>query len=145
MFYPALSHDFRYFLRLLKPWRTVLAHHDVESSVRFGKEKFQADLDVQNFKPENLKIRVTEDNVITVEGKHEEKQDGDGYVSRHFVRRLVLPKGHDMTKGESRVSSDGVLTVSAPRVVEEEVGKEIPIAKTGKPYWGDGAKGEEKK
>lgn len=42
-------------------------------------------LDVQQFKPEELKVRVVE-GVVEVEGKHEERQDEHGSISRHFVR-----------------------------------------------------------
>lgn len=56
----------------------------------------------------------TKDNYVIVEGKHEEKQDEHGFISRHFVRRYMLPKGHESADVVSSLSSDGVLTITAP-------------------------------
>lgn len=46
-------------------------------------------LDVQQFKPDDLKVRVVE-GVVEVEGKHELRQDEHGSISRHFVRLVTL-------------------------------------------------------
>ena len=97
------------------------------------KEKFQANLDVQQFKPEEITVKVS-GNVVTVEGKHEEKEDEHGYVSRHFVRKYVVPKGHDLDKVESKLSSDGVLSIVAPRIdAEKDEQREVVVVQTGKP------------
>ncbi|XP_050310927.1 protein lethal(2)essential for life-like [Anthonomus grandis grandis] len=118
----------------LRNWRPNAANLDSGSTVHFDKDKFQANLDVQQFKPEEITVKVTGDNVLTVEGKHEEKQDQHGYVSRHFVRRYVLPKNCQMDKIESKLSSDGVLTITAPTVEKMEIEhKSIPITQTGEP------------
>nr|ANA11235.1 small heat shock protein [Dastarcus helophoroides] len=118
----------------LRPWRSAASHQDTGSTVSVDKDKFTANLDVQQFKPEEITVKATGDNVITIEGKHEEKQDEHGYISRHFVRRYVLPKGCDIGKVESKLSSDGVLTVTAPKVNLDKVDhREIPITQTGEP------------
>lgn len=97
----------------------------------FDKDKFQVNLDVQQFHPSEISVKVTGDNEITVEAKHEEKKDEHGYISRHFVRRYVLPKDHDISKVASSLSSDGVLTITAPRVNSKEVEyRNIPITTT---------------
>ncbi len=44
----------------------------------------QVCLDVQQFKPEEVNVK-TVDNFVVIEGKHEEKEDEHGYISRHFV------------------------------------------------------------
>ncbi|XP_073843945.1 heat shock protein 23-like [Musca autumnalis] len=79
-----------------------------------GKDGFQVCMDVQQFKPSELNVKVI-DNCVVVEGKHEERQDDHGYISRSFTRRYVLPKGYDPNKVVSTLSSDGVLTVSVPK------------------------------
>ncbi|XP_050302867.1 protein lethal(2)essential for life-like [Anthonomus grandis grandis] len=118
----------------LRNWRSNLAGQDSGSTVSFDKDKFQANLDVQQFKPEEITVKVTGDNVLTIEGKHEEQQDEHGYISRHFVRRYVLPKNYDIGRVESKLSSDGVLTITAPPVESKEVEhKAIPITQTGEP------------
>jgi len=57
-------------------------------------------------------------NAVVVEGKHEERADDHGYISRHFVRRYVLPEQYDFEQINSSLSSDGVLTISAPKKVK---------------------------
>ncbi|TDG45773.1 hypothetical protein AWZ03_007807 [Drosophila navojoa] len=79
-----------------------------------GKDGFQVCMDVTQFTPNELSVKVV-DNCVVVEGKHEEREDDHGYISRHFVRRYALPKGYDGDKVVSSLSSDGVLTVSVPK------------------------------
>ncbi|XP_073841374.1 heat shock protein 23-like [Musca autumnalis] len=79
-----------------------------------GKDGFQVCMDVQQFKPSELNVKVS-DNCVIVEGKHEEREDNHGYISRSFVRRYALPKGYDPNNVVSTLSSDGVLTVSVPK------------------------------
>lgn len=97
------------------------------------KEKFQVKLDVKNFAPEEIKVK-TVGNYIQIEAKHEEKEDDRGYISRQFVRRFLLPKGHELKDVVSKLSADGVLTVTAPRkekLPEVEGERVIPITHVG--------------
>ncbi|KAM7356627.1 uncharacterized protein ACRADG_002283 [Cochliomyia hominivorax] len=91
-----------------------------------GKNGFQVCMDVQQFKPSELNVKV-KDNCVIVEGKHEEREDNHGYIARHFVRRYALPKGYDPNKVVSTLSSDGVLTVSVPKPKEEDEANERHI------------------
>ncbi|XP_044253612.1 heat shock protein 27-like [Tribolium madens] len=127
-------------------FRHLLRHpQEHESSVNFDKDKFQANIDVQQFRPEEITVKVSDDTV-TVEGKHEEKRDEHGYISRHFVRKYVLPKGHDVNRVESKLSSDGVLTITAPKVGDgKDHEKSIPVVQTGQPTPAVQQKQEEKK
>ncbi|CAG9839456.1 unnamed protein product [Diabrotica balteata] len=95
-------------------------------------QDFEVILDVQQFAPNEITVK-TNGNSILVEGKHEEKQDEHGYIMRHFVRRYVLPQTHDAENVVSSLSSDGVLTVSAPKKTEKPVAAErvVPITQTG--------------
>lgn len=77
----------------------------------------QVILEVQQFSPEEITVKTTGNNVI-VEARHEERQDEHGFVSRHFVRRYVLPPSHDVINVTSSLSSDGVLTITAPKKVK---------------------------
>lgn len=47
-------------------------------------------LDVQQFTPNEITVKCTDKHII-VEGKHDERADEHGHVSRHFVRRYQLP------------------------------------------------------
>lgn len=97
-----------------------------------GKDGFQVCMDVAQFKPSELSVKVV-DNSVVVEGKHEERQDDHGYISRHFVRRYAVPKDYDSDKVMSTLSSDGVLSISIPKPKSEEKSNErvIQIQQTG--------------
>ncbi|XP_035786863.1 protein lethal(2)essential for life-like [Anopheles albimanus] len=118
-----------------RPWRnTALARQDSGSTLNLDKDRFQIILDVQQFTPEEITVK-TLDRCIVVEGKHEEKQDEHGFVSRHFTRRYMLPGGHDPNDVVSTLSSDGVLTVTAPKKALPAPNPErsVPIQQTGVP------------
>ncbi|KAJ8705280.1 hypothetical protein PYW07_011107 [Mythimna separata] len=124
---PLLSEDY------YRPWRQLAAlNRDMGSSIKSDKDKFQVNLDVQHFAPEEISVK-TADGFIVVEGKHEEKKDDHGYISRQFVRRYALPEGAVPETVESRLSSDGVLTITAPRKVPDAIKGErkVPISQTG--------------
>jgi len=90
-------------------------------------------LDVQQFKPEEIKVKVTDGSVI-VEGKHEERQDKHGFISRQFTRRYKLPSNTNLEAIKSNLSSDGVLTIAAPKkAIQGAEDREIPITHTNKP------------
>ncbi|KAL9911019.1 heat shock gene 67Ba [Glossina fuscipes fuscipes] len=74
---------------------------------------FQVSMNVKQFSRNELTVK-TIDNCIVVEGRHDDKEDGHGLISRHFVRKYMLPKGYDPNDVLSTLSSDGILTVKAP-------------------------------
>lgn len=97
-------------------------------------DKFEVKMDVQQFAPEEIDVKMI-DNCVVVEGKHEEKKDEHGYVSRHFLRRYTLPEDVKPETVTCNLSSDGVLVVSAPRMLENKATNErsVPINFTGQP------------
>lgn len=116
-----------------RPWRsTALTRQDSGSTITQDKDKFQVILDVQQFAPNEITVK-TSNNSIVVEGKHEEKQDEHGFISRHFVRRYLLPQEHDINEVVSSLSSDGILTVTAPKKSLKPTNTErvVPITQTG--------------
>lgn len=130
---------------VIRPRRHVYRHHPYDrslsrkssgsSTVQADKNKFQVTLDVQQFSPEEVTVKVIGKNVI-VEGKHDEKQDEHGWISRQFVRKYLVPEQCDIEKLQSTLSSDGVLTITAPRKVmelEEKKERIIKIQNTGQP------------
>lgn len=120
----------------VRPWRTSASRLDTGSTVSYDKNHFRANLDVQQFKPEEITVKLTGENELTIEGKHEEKEDEHGFISRHFIRKYVLPKNCDTNQLQSKLSSDGILTITAPTIGKEIEHKEIPIQMTGKPVKG---------
>lgn len=113
-----------------RPWRRLLATRDVGSTIKADKDKFQINMDVQHFAPEEISVK-TADGCIIIEGKHEEKEDEHGFVSREFKRRYVLPEDCNPDTVESRLSSDGVLTVVAPKASKNKGERAVPITQTG--------------
>ncbi|XP_068624820.1 protein lethal(2)essential for life-like [Battus philenor] len=105
--------------------------HQEESSIKFDKDKWQISVDVQHFAPDEITVK-TANGFIVIEGKHEEKKDEHGYISRQFVRRFKLPDDINPEGIESRLSSDGVLTVIAPAKENLLKGERVvPISHTG--------------
>nr|AFC76003.1 Dpse\GA18011 [Drosophila pseudoobscura] len=95
--------------------RHMAKNNDIHWPVtHVGKEGFQVCMDVAQFKPSELSVKVV-DKSIMIEGKHEERQDDHGHIMRHFVRRYQVPQGYEPEKVVSQLSSDGVLTVSIPK------------------------------
>jgi len=93
------------------------------------KNAFEVEVDVQHYRPGELDVK-TVDNYIVVTGKHEEKQDDTGYVSRQFVRRYALPEGVKADSVICNLNFDGVLQISAPLQIENTPPNEtkIPIS-----------------
>jgi len=116
------------------------------SDIRCTKDNFELTLDVSHFKPEEVTVKTTEDGeFLIVQGKHEEKEDSHGFISREFRRRYHLPPHSKTEKVVCNLSSDGMLRVDVPRVPPTiEVGsgdvpmeKVVPIKQTGKPAAAD--------
>lgn len=83
-------------------------HH--QPSIERG---FQVSLNVNNFKPDEVSVKVI-DNMVIIEAKHEERNENDSHVSRQFSRRYTLPEDCSISEIVSTLSADGILTVRAP-------------------------------
>ncbi|CAO1310905.1 unnamed protein product [Diamesa serratosioi] len=90
---------------------------------------FQVKIDVASFKPEEISVKVKEQQVI-VEGKHEEREDGQGFVTRQFTRRYVVPAEIDLDTISTFVNSTGLMTIRATKPLPpaaESNERSIPI------------------
>ncbi|XP_013133296.1 PREDICTED: protein lethal(2)essential for life-like [Papilio polytes] len=116
-----------------RPWRNLQASdRDEGSTIKEEKDKFQVNLDVQHFSPEEISVK-TADGFLIVEAKHEEREDEHGFISRSFTRKYPLPEGIEAELVTSKLSSDGVLTVTAPLKAPPKNSDEriVPIIQTG--------------
>uniref|UniRef100_A0A2P2I3V4 Alpha-crystallin A chain-like n=1 Tax=Hirondellea gigas TaxID=1518452 RepID=A0A2P2I3V4_9CRUS len=99
-------------------------------------EKFSVSIEVPQFTPEELKVRVSQEGqLLEVEGRHEERADEHGLVSRHFIRKYKLPEDAMIELVSSSLSPDGVLTIETPRKPPQPprtTEREVPIEKTEK-------------
>ncbi|XP_055925343.1 protein lethal(2)essential for life-like [Argiope bruennichi] len=84
------------------------------SEVTNESDKFKVMLNVSHFKPNEIDVKIV-DNSIVIHGKHEEKTDEHGFVSRELTRRYLLPEGTDPETVKSSLSQNGVLTIEAPK------------------------------
>uniref|UniRef100_A0A336LSJ0 CSON002821 protein n=1 Tax=Culicoides sonorensis TaxID=179676 RepID=A0A336LSJ0_CULSO len=105
---------------------------DFETIQKLDDTGFRFRVDVQHYKPEEIMVKL-EGNTVIVEGKHEERSDAHGTISRQFTRKFALPQGVvDIDKLSSTFSSDGVLTIHAPKLqAVENKNRTIPIERTG--------------
>ncbi|XP_037777725.1 uncharacterized protein LOC119574520 [Penaeus monodon] len=71
-------------------------------------------LDVHDFMDRDIKVKVVDNKEVVVEGRAE-KNDGALRSSKSFCRRFTFPGAVDMNAVTSAMSSDGVLTISAPK------------------------------
>ncbi|CAG7730805.1 unnamed protein product [Allacma fusca] len=77
-------------------------------------DKFQVMVEVESFSPEELTVK-TVDHYVVVEGKHEEKKEPHGYISRQFTRKYLLPIDCKPENVRCNLSADGILVISVPR------------------------------
>ncbi|CAJ1061645.1 heat shock protein beta-6 [Xyrichtys novacula] len=97
-------------------WAPIISETDNTSSaeVNCDDRGFTVQVDVKDFSPQDLLVKVVGD-FVEVQGKHEEKKkNGPGFTTRQFNRRYRIPKGVDTMALESAVSPDGVLIIAAP-------------------------------
>ncbi|KAG6441921.1 protein lethal(2)essential for life [Manduca sexta] len=116
-----------------RPWRNLQATaRDAGSTIKEEKDKFQVNLDVQHFAPEEISVK-TADGYLIVEAKHDERQDEHGFISRSFTRKYALPEGIQADLVTSKLSSDGVLSIMAPLKAPPKASNEriVPIVQTG--------------
>ncbi|KAM9317490.1 alpha-crystallin A chain isoform 2-T2 [Gastrophryne carolinensis] len=85
------------------------------SEIRSDRDRLVINLDVRHFSPEDLMVKVVDD-FVEIHGKHNEKQDDHGYISREFHRRYRLPANVDQSSVSCSLSGDGILTFIGPKM-----------------------------
>merc|ERR1712141_257198 len=88
-----------------------------KDEVNTNNDKWEISIDVSNFSPDNLKVKVTGD-VVVVSGSQENNNSGDDNSSRtsqSFSRSYTLPSGCDPDSVSSTLNNSGQLLVSCPR------------------------------
>uniref|UniRef100_A0AAR2L866 Heat shock protein beta-1 n=1 Tax=Pygocentrus nattereri TaxID=42514 RepID=A0AAR2L866_PYGNA len=103
------------------------------ADVKQSQDQWKVSMDVNQFTPEELTVK-TKDGMVEITGKHEERRDEHGYVSRSFTRKYTLPPGVDAEKVTSSLSPDGVLNIEAPLPKPALQGAEkfIPVSQAKK-------------
>jgi len=89
------------------------------------KDKLGISLDTADYRPDELRVSVTDAQII-IEGKHEERDgDDDVVLRRQFVRRYSVPRRIGAEQVTCNLSSDGVLVVTALKGVDKVVDVKI--------------------
>nr|AFX84562.1 21.9 kDa heat shock protein [Lygus hesperus] len=118
----------------LRPWRNLAPPESGISTVKVDESQFKVSLDVSHFKPEELNVHVDGNGYVVIDGKHEERSDEHGLISRQFTRKYKLPETVDLDTLASSLSTDGVLTIAAAKKTAADAqGRAIKIVQTNQP------------
>merc|ERR1712018_668589 len=122
---------------LAVPGKNEAAHN---LQVSCSNDKFMIQLELPGFMPEDFSLK-TKDNVILLEAVHEGKADGES-TSRKFVKEFKVPEGVVQDQLQSSYSSEGILTIQAPRKINAPEGAEVQeaMAAASKAYTTDDGK-----
>jgi len=102
-----------------------------------GERKLKMEFNVKDYKPDEVKVKMLDNNVLQVFAEHEDKNEAGQTRRRLFMRQYRLPKGVDVEHIQPSLSKDGVLTVEAPAPGLAPTERLIPIQ-----YQSQGAIGE---
>ena len=92
-----------------------LAELQRDVRVVYDRDKFAVQMDVGAYRPEEVSVAVHDDDTpahLVVSGKHEERRDEHGFVSRTFTRRYSLPEDVDAKQLQCSLSNSGSLPLS---------------------------------
>ncbi|KAM4575959.1 heat shock protein beta-8 [Odontesthes bonariensis] len=82
------------------------------SPITTGGEPWKVCVNVHSFKPEELNVK-TRDGFVEVSGKHEEKQEEGGIVTKNFTKKIQIPTDVDPLTVFASLSPEGVLIIEA--------------------------------
>src|SRR5690349_11576315 len=112
-------------------WKALRGGHIDLPDAHIDKSKFTVIMDCKHFRPDELIVTVDDDkNQLVIHGKHEEKTDHHGYITREFRRKYDLPKDVELDMVTCKLDK-GVLSVDVPKVPPPPMitkdGRRIPI------------------
>jgi len=81
--------------------------------VKYDDDKFQICLDAQQYKPDELDVKVEGNNIIIT--AKQAVQEAGGTRTRVFEQKFSMPSGVQADKVSSSLTKDGVLVIDAPR------------------------------
>lgn len=75
-------------------------------------EPWKVCVNVHSYQPEELSVK-TRDGFVEVSGKHEEKQDEGGIVTKNFTKKIQIPQDVDPLTVFASLSPEGVLIIES--------------------------------
>merc|ERR1711962_1868850 len=98
-----------------------LKEENQAGTISYGEAENTIVLDVYGFNQDAIKVIVCENNTINITGFVEKEKD------KLFFQQFIYPGTMDMTNVKASLSSDGILTITVPRIYvvnkETETGK----------------------
>lgn len=90
--------------------------HDegVLSDIKCDENKFQVNVDVQDFRPAEISVKI-KGRFVAIKGNHEDQLNGHRYTSRHFEHAYLLPENAMPDELQYSISADGILQVEVAR------------------------------
>lgn len=79
------------------------------------KNKFEVRFDMKAFPAKNISVKTYGQNEVVIEAKYENKDDKRGVVSSQFYQNFTLPRGADAKDLISKLSGEGILTITVPK------------------------------
>uniref|UniRef100_A0A8B9KJZ9 Heat shock protein family B (small) member 1 n=1 Tax=Astyanax mexicanus TaxID=7994 RepID=A0A8B9KJZ9_ASTMX len=94
-------------------WITKTGQQSQVSQVECDQKTWKISLDVSHFGSEEVSVK-TKEGYLEITGKHEERRDEQGVISRSFTRKYKLPAEADLHQMSCTLSPEGILVVEAP-------------------------------
>lgn len=94
------------------------------AEVKYDSKKLEIKLDVSMYSPEELNVTIAEDRLI-IKGKHEQKEDNHGFITREFTREFVIPENIDADGITSTLSEEGMLVIQGRAKGVEEAKERV--------------------
>ncbi|CAL4099190.1 unnamed protein product, partial [Meganyctiphanes norvegica] len=94
---------------------------------------YQIVLDIQGFSAEEIQTKFLSSTDLVIEATTEKKEEGSS-STRNFRRCFVLPNSVDVDAVTTSLSSDGILTISAPKKILEEKKEDGSCSKEGRKH-----------
>ncbi|VDK81401.1 unnamed protein product [Litomosoides sigmodontis] len=112
----------------LTSMNTSAAGTGLITSHQQSEDSFYVQMDLSQFRPEDLKVSVANSHII-VEARHGEREDEFGLVERLLIRKFPLPSNVPADAVTSNLTADGQLSVTAtaPRPKDDGLARTIPI------------------
>lgn len=129
--YSRLDREYRFYENRYQDIRRRLFDGPLKpggASLSNDPDRFCLRLDVEQFAPDDIEVK-TVDHYVVIHGKHAERADDVGLISREFTRKCVLPKDVQPESVKCCLTSDGYLVVEAPKKHDKPAGNEriLPI------------------
>ncbi|KAK2161456.1 hypothetical protein LSH36_116g02018 [Paralvinella palmiformis] len=108
---------------MMMPWwfsePVYVRSGDKGIDVKYNDKVFEVTMNVSQYAPEELELKVIENKLI-VTGKHEETKDEHGTVASEFTRQFLIPEDVDPESIQSQLTNDGHLVIKGTVIKQEE-------------------------